>query len=613
MMDISQNDRLIRIAGPLDENAFVVLSFGGIEEISGLFRFTLELASDRNDITFDALAGKNVTVGIKSSDNTERYFNGLLVAFSPVEIAEQEGFSRYRAIMQPALWLLTQCHDCRIFQDKSVPDVLRQILDPTVLAAKGIKVKIDYRLDLAGSYNPQEYCVQYNESDFDFIARICENEGIHYYFKHENGRHILVFCDTADKHEPHAAGQKETVAFQKTLGANLDRETITALSEHIKLSVGKYTARDYNFAIPNSDLTVTRSTGNGLTAGHGERYEYPGGYEKTDSRGQTLARIRMEESDAQIHALHGRGNCRGFMAGCRFTLGEHPSNALNGQNYVLTRVRHEAKQDLATGAASGDFYFNIFACIPQQIPYRPRRKTDKPVIASSQTAIVTGPAAEEIHTDKHGRVKVKFFWDRRSDEKKDGNMSCWIRVSQNWAGGKWGAMHIPRVGQEVIVNFLDGDPNRPIITGRVYHGNNLPPYNLPAEKTKSTIMSSSSKNGGNSNEIRFEDLKGEEEFYTHAAKDQNEVVENDLTTTVKANQAIEVQDNRGIRVVAGNETLTIDSGGREVMVKSSEKHTNGADFRHKVSGNYTLRVNGDITIDASGTVSISGAKIILNG
>ena len=235
-------------------------------------------------------------------------------------------------------------------------------------------------------------------------------------------------------------------------------------------------------------------------------------------------------------------------------------------------------------------------------------------MASSQTAIVTGPAAEEIHTDEHGRVKVRFHWDRRSDEKGDGNMSCWMRVSQNWAGGKWGAMHIPRVGQEVIVNFLDGDPDRPIITGRVYHGRNKPPYDLPAEKTKSTIMSNSTINGGgNFNEIRFEDLKDAEEFFTHAARDQNEVVENNMSTEVKADQQITVEKNRAVTVSSGNESVTINSGGRSVSVHSDEDHTNAADFKHKVSGGYTLKVNGNITIDASGIVSISGAKVILNG
>ncbi|MGD9007981.1 MAG: type VI secretion system tip protein TssI/VgrG [Desulfobacteraceae bacterium] len=613
-MAISQNDRLIRIATPLGENTFIALSFAGMEEISELFDFKVELASERSDITFDQLAGKNVTVGIKSSDGTQRYFNGLIVAFSPAVVSENDGYSKYSAVIRPALWMLTQCYDCRIFQNKSVPDIIKAVLDQGSLGPKGVNGKIDYRLELTGSYEAHEYRAQYNESDHNFISRLCEEEGIFYFFEHENGKHTVVFADAAQKHKPHLNGNKETVEFQRTLGANLDKEVITAFAQHKKLSTGKYTARDYNFTIPDTDMTVTTDTSQNSPVGQGERYEYPGGYEKSAGPGETLAKIRMEADDVRTHTLQGRSNCRGFAAGFKFALQKHPLKALNGKYYVFTKVHHGAKQDFTTGGSGGDSYDNYFFCIPHEVPFRAQRNADKPLIVSSQTAIVTGPQAEEIHTDEHGRVKVKFFWDRRTDAKKDGNMSCWIRVSQNWAGGKWGAMHIPRVGQEVIVNFLDGNPDRPIITGRVYHGLNKPPYDLPAQKTKSTVMSNSTKNGnGNSNEIRFEDLKGSEEFFTHAAKDQNEVVENNMTTEVKANQSITIEKNRSITVTGGNETLAVESGGRTVTVKSNENHTNSANFAHNVSSNYTLKVNGNITIDASGIVKISGAKLILNG
>ena len=287
---------------------------------------------------------------------------------------------------------------------------------------------------------------------------------------------------------------------------------------------------------------------------------------------------------------------------------------MNSKEYVFIKVRHEARQAFTSHAEGEDLYKNIFTCIPSQTPFRPQRKTAKPMIVSSQTAIVTGPEAEEIHTDKHGRIKVKFHWDRRKDNKKDGNLSCWIRVSQGWAGARWGAMQIPRVGHEVLVNFLDGDPDRPIITGCVYHGLNRPPYDLPAEKTKSTIKSDSTqKGGGNFNEIRFEDFKGKEEFFTHAAKDQNQVVKNDLSTEVKRNQLVKVEQNRAVTVTSGNEIATVQRGMRDVSVKSNEKHTNSANFEHNVSGHYTLKVNGNITISASGRVTINGAKIILNG
>lgn len=613
-MALSQDNRLVRIATPLGEGALVVLSFSGIEGMSSDFSFTMQLASERNDITFEQLAGQNVTVGLRSSDGTERFINGIIVGFTAMETSVKDSLSLYHAVMAPAFWLLKSCVDCRIFQDKTTPEIISEVLGNGSLTTKGVKPAIEHRLELNGAYPQKEFCVQYNESDFDFINRLCEHEGIFYYFEHENKKHTLVFADKAEVHKPYVGGADKQVRFQGTVGGHLEKEVILALQPSNRLISNRYMARDYNFTVPNNDMTVKKGTQVAKPKGQGEIYEYPGGYIATGGEGNTLAQVRMEAEDALAMTLQGRGGCRKFVPGYKFSLADYPVKAMNGKEYLLTRVRHEARQDFSTGGAEGDSYFNMFSCIPNEVPYRARRKTRKPVIVSSQTAIVTGPEAEEIHTDEHGRVKVKFHWDRRTDEKSDGNMSCWMRVSQNWAGAKWGAMNIPRVGQEVIVNFLDGDPDRPIITGRVYHGLNKPPYSLPAEKTKSTIKSSSTKEGeGNFNEIRFEDLKGSEEYFTHAAKDQNEVVENDMSTEVKRHQKIKVEQNRSLTVASGNEKIAVSSGTRDVSVKSDEKHTNSANFDHGVSGNYTLKVNGNITIDASGTVTITGAKIVLNG
>jgi type VI secretion system secreted protein VgrG len=516
--------------------------------------------------------------------------------------------------MVPAPWVLRECIDCRLFQDKTVPDILKEVLAKGALDAKGVVQTIDFRMELNGAFPQKELCVQYNESDYDFVNRLCEAEGIFYFFEHANKKHTLVFANHPPAHKPIAAGHGSALRFQGTMGANMDQECIQTLQVHNRLATGKYSARDYNFLNPNNDTTVKKSTAVVKPKSEGEIYEYPGGYAASGGEGARVAMIRMEANDAQTCNIQGRSNCRALAAGFKFTLKEHPIPALNGKEYLLTQVRHDAKQEITTGASTGDTYFNIFFGLPHATPFRPQRKTAKPAIVSSQTAIVTGPKAEEIHTDEHGRVKIKFHWDRRTDTKQDGNMSCWIRVSQNWAGAKWGAMFLPRVGHEVIVNFLDGDPDRPIVTGRVYHGLNLPPYDLPGDKTKSTLKSNSTKQGGgNSNEIRFEDLKGAEEFFTHAAKDQNEVVENDMSTEVKRHQTIKVEQNRSLTVASGNDTVAIQSGTREVSVQSNEKHINSANFDQKVSANYTLKVNGNITIDASGLVTITGAKIILNG
>ncbi|MFZ1983693.1 MAG: type VI secretion system tip protein VgrG, partial [Desulfatitalea sp.] len=540
-MGISQHDRLMRIATPLGEDAFVMLAFSGDEAVSELFNFKLQLASERKDIAFEQLAGQNVTVAIRSSDGAQRYFNGIIVAFAPDRTSDQEGCYAYRAVMAPATWMLQQCHDCRLFQNKSVPDIIKQVLDPSGFKAKKVKGAIDYRLALSAAYPQKELCVQYNESDFAFIRRLCEDEGIYFFFEHENGKHTLVFADASGAHKPCAPGPKQKVRFQNTLGGTSDQEGIVDWTPARQLGAAKYVARDYNFMMPINDMTVEKSSRYASPQSQGEQYEYPGGYDKSSDPGQRLAMIRIQAADVRAGTIKGAANVRALTPGYTFVLTDHPLAAMNGQTYLLTHVGHKARQQLTSGLSDGDSYDNQFACIPLDVPYRPERKTAKPVIAGNQTAIVTGPQGEEIHTDAYGRVKVKFHWDRRQDERRDGDMSCWMRVSQTWAGAKYGGLHIPRVGHEVIVSFLEGDPDRPMVTGRVYNARNKPPCELPVNKTQSTIKSASSKNSGNSNEIRFEDLAGSEEFFTHAAKDRNEIIENDMRTEVKNNQAIEVK------------------------------------------------------------------------
>ena len=608
-MALSQQDRLIRIN---DEN-FIVLSFSGDEAISSPFSFELLLATESNQITFDQLAGKNVTVSLHAGTAVQRYFNGMIVEFEPSDISKtDEKYSTYRALLTPNLWALKHCIDSRIFQEQTTPQIIEKVLNSGTLAAKNIKNVIDFRMDIVGSYPPRAYCVQYNESDLAFINRLCQDEGLFYYFEHTEKNHTLVFCNDSKRQPPFPGGAPATVTFHDLGGGTTDEEVITSLRATNKLNTGKYVTQDFNFTVPENDLMVTQVSEAQPVKGIGEHYEYPGGYEKAEGRGKALATVRRQAMDAHAVMLRGRGNSRGFMPGTKFGLKEHPLEFLNGKAYLLLKVRHEARQNFASGAGAGDSYFNVFTALPIDTVFRPERQTPKPVIAGSQTAIVKGPKGEEIYTDPYGRVKVKFHWDRNPDQKTDENLTCWIRVSQVWAGANYGAVYTPRVGQEVIINFLEGDPDRPIIAGRVYNGVNHPPFDPKVEKTKSTLKSNSSKNGeSNNNEILFEDLTGREQFHTHAAKDRSEVVENDKTTEVKNNQKLTVQKNRSL-IVVGNETVAVRSGQRKVSVGAHETHTNQANYQHTVSGNYTLRVNGNITIDASGTVTLIGAKVIIN-
>ncbi|MBR9981352.1 MAG: type VI secretion system tip protein VgrG, partial [Desulfatitalea sp.] len=430
-MTLLQTDRLIRIATALGDDAFVVRSFAGTEKISGLFSFDLMLASERADITFEQLAGKNVTVSIGSSDGDQRFFNGIITAFAPGQSATKEGFSKYTATLRPAAWLLTRCVDCRVFQDKSVPEIVRQVLETA--GEKGIGARIEFRMALAGSYDPRPICIQFNETDLAFIERLCAAEGIFYFFEHVNGGHTLVFADNPEAHKPHAGGDKQSVPFQNATGGVADQESVCYLQPDNKLMSGKYMARDYNFTIPDVDMTVSCSTQNRQPTSPGFIYEYPGDYTKPSGRAEALAAARIGAEDARMHTFSGRSNCRGFAAGTSFTLKDHPIKTIDNTTYVLTRVRHDARQHWTSGSDE-DRYGNQFVCLSRAIAFRPPRNHPKPMIGGSQVAIVTGPKEEEIHTDKYGRVKVRFFWDRRSDQHGDGNMSCWIRVSQAWAG-----------------------------------------------------------------------------------------------------------------------------------------------------------------------------------
>lgn len=614
-MPIKQTDRLIRIDTPLDPDTFVVLSFSGKEQISELFGYELQLASKKNDIRFDQLAGKNVTVSIHACDATQRYFNGIIVEFSPSVISEQDDYCVYSALMLPAVWTLKQCYDCRIFQNKTVPDIIREVLSPPVLSAKQVQQTIAHRMELSGAYLPREYCVQYNESDFDFIARLCEEEGICYFFDHQDGQHTLIFADSPDKHPP-CAGQTG-ISFQRTLGGVLEKDVISSLQQNNKLASAQFVARDFNFKIPHNDLTVQQTAMQNNAHDVGERYEYPGGYKKTHDQGQNIVVVRIQERDARVSTILGKSNCRKFTAGFRFTLEKYPITSMNGKDYLLLSLGHKASQGFGTGG-HGDKYENQFVCMAHQTPFRPPRKTPKPVISGVQTAMVTGPAGEEIHTDEHGRVKVQFHWDRLGN--KDDHSSCWIRVSQGWAGSSWGGIYIPRIGQEVIVDFLEGNPDEPIITGRVYNGANMSPYPLPAEKTKSTLISSSTPGGNGSNELRFEDKAGNEEIYLHGQKDWNIAIENDKSETIGNNETIDVGVNRTKSVgtdqkesIGRNKTIQVGKYHHETIGRQMTIHV-GPGYTMKIGQNVKASITGNQRMTTGGntnTTSGSTAETVI--
>ncbi len=569
-MSYTQDDRFIGLQTPLGKDVLLLEGFRGQEGISRLFHFDLDLLSENRDIEFKNIIGQRVAIRVMTYSGSSRYINGVVSRFS------QGGFdalfARYRMEVVPWLWFLTRHADCRIFQKMTIPQIIEKVFHD-----RGFS---DFKNSLTANYEKREYCVQYRETDFQFVSRLMEEYGIFYFFEHEETKHTLVLADSASACRNCPGGH---VARYNLAGGGLDSDDVV---DHfvatLDLRSGKYAMADYNFETPSTDLlandpTVMEYAGNSKL----EIYDYPGKY-LTKSEGTSLAKIRMQEQEAAVKTSRGKGDCRTFVSGSKFELRDHPVDRMNG-SYLLTEVVHAAS--VGAGYTTGDMgagtYANEFSCIPGDVSFRPPRVTPRPLIAGPQPAVVVGKSGEEIWVDKYGRVMVQFFWDRLG--KKDENSSCWIRVSQAWAGKNWGAMWIPRIGQEVIVEFLEGDPDRPIITGR--NAEQEVPYQLPDHGTRSTLLSRSSQEGGsaNFNEIRFEDKKGSEQMFMNAERD------------------MDVRVEQISREFVGKDRHLIVKGDQKEKVEGALHSQVGTSFNQKVGASMSLQV-AEALNEKTGTV-----------
>jgi type VI secretion system secreted protein VgrG len=551
----------LKVTTPLGPNKLLLKSFSGEEQISGLFHFLLEMVSEDQKLDFSSIVGENVTVTLVLNDGGKHYINGVVGRF----MQEDSGvrFTTYYAEIHPWLWLLTKTRDCRIFQNQTAPQIIKSIFQDLGFT--------DYKDDLKGTYQSLDYCVQYDESAFNFVSRLMEDAGIFYFFEHAEDKHTLVLADDSDAHK--SCPGLEAARYQQSSVQYTNDHVITRCTIEEQVVTGIYAHDDFNFETPSTDLKVQ-------VKGQGSKmriYEYPGGFlNKGD--GEKRANIRLEACEHPAKTLRGEGYVRAFTAGYKFDLKNHYRADAN-KTYVLRWVSHAATQES---------YHNSFEAFPVDVPFRPQRATPKPTIVGTQTAIVVGKSGEEIWTDKYGRVKVQFHWDQQG--KNDENSSCWIRVDYGWAGKGWGGIFLPRINQEVIVSYLEGDPDRPLITGAVYNAQQVVPYTLPDEQTKSTVKSNTSKGGQGFNEIRFEDKKESEQMYFHAQKDQLIKVLNDRAKEIDRNEKSTIKGTRD-QTVTGNET-----------------HTDEANFTHKVTGNYDLKVTGNLTIDVTGSVTFKSAQ-----
>jgi type VI secretion system secreted protein VgrG len=603
------------IKTPLGEE-LLLLSMSGSERLGRLFHYELELLSKNNQISFEDIIGQTVTITLKLPDGSQRYFNGLVSQFS--QVGTKGNYVLYKAVLKPWFWFLTRTADCRIFQEMKVPDIIKQVFRDLGYT--------DFEDSLSGTYKDWTYCVQYRETDFNFVSRLMEHEGIYYYFKHQDGKHILVLSDSVSAHQT-APGYEEIPYYPPQDQVHRERDHIVDWILTKEAQTGVVALNDYDFEKPKSSLMTSSSIIESHSIADYEVYDYPGAYVK-HSDGDNYAQVRIQELNSQFATARGRANTRGLSTGNLFKLTNFSREDQNKEyliESVTYEIRSEGYETEGSTGAEETFWCN-FTAVDSQAHYRAARLTPKPTVQGPQTAVVVGPSSEEIYTDKYGRVKVQFHWDRYG--KMDENSSCWMRVNQVWAGKKWGAIHIPRIGQEVIVDFLEGDPDQPIITGRVYNADNMPPYTLPNNKTQSGIKSRSSKNGtpDNFNEIRFEDLKGQEQIYIHAEKNQDNVVENDETTNVGHDRTEEVGNDESIKIghdrmeeVENDETITIGRD-RKRDVGRNETVQIGKDWSISVGKNTVLTSGDSITLKTgqssivmkkNGKIQIEGANILV--
>lgn len=580
----SQSHRELEFISPLGKDVLLLSQFNAKERLGRPFTINLTLRSTQENIDFEAMLGQNVSVRMDVSGSEERHFNGIVSKFAQGE--NSEGFATYHATLKPWLWLLKNTNDCRIFQEQSAVDIIESVLQDNDHG--------DYELRLGNDYRRREYTVQYNESDLNFISRLMEEEGIYYFFEHEEDSHKLILCDGYASHKMIPA--YEGIPYYPPDATTIRHEDIiNNWKLEGRVLSGSVVLNDYNFKLSQANIKNEYSDPAQHQQSGEEIYDYPGKY-TAQEEGRHYARIRQEALHASYSTVKGKSSAREFTAGGLMQMIKHPRDDQNTE-YLITEVKHNASLDAfgsTKGSGSGFQYKNKFKVIKSLTPYRSESQAKHPKITGSQHAHVVGPKGEEIYCDEFGRVKVQFPWDRYG--KSNEVSSCWIRVSQNWAGGNWGHMAIPRIGHEVIVEYMDANPDRPIIMGRTYHDKNKVPYPLPANKTRMTIKSQTHKGSGY-NELRFEDENDQEEVYIHAQKDQNNVVLHDETTKVFNDRTENIGNDETISI--GHDRIEIVGNDETINIGNDQRNTIGNDQTNTIVRNRISLIEKDEIIKIS--------------
>ncbi len=625
-----QNNRFALVTSPLGKDILLFNRMSGSEEMSRLFEYEVDLLVENKNLgsivsagfPINKVLGQAMTVALTLPSGDKRYYQGLVTQFRHHGALEDHFL--YRAVLRPWLWFLTRTSNCRIFQDLSVPDIIKKIFEDNGFS--------DFKIELTQTYSPRKYCVQYRESDFNFVSRLMECEGIFYFFKHEQNKHTLVIADSVNAYQI-IDGYTTIPYFPPDNSGQRKVDHIFAWHTDHTVQPGAYVLNDYDFKKPKSNLLTKSTEIKPHSYAEGEIYDYPGNYFDSPA-GESYANIRLDELQTDYEVIQGAGNAMGLTAGMIFTLKDHYIAPENTKHIIVSTHFVIESNQYRSGSFAEAHYQCDFTAIRSTQQFRPRRLTPVPFVQGPQTATVVGKQGEEIWTDKYGRVKVQFHWDREG--KMNENSSCWIRVAYPIAGKNWGWLSLPRISQEVVVSFLEGNPDRPLITGSVYNDGQMPPYALPADQTQSGIKSRSSKGGfdSNFNEIRFEDKKGKEQVFIHAERNQdvrvkkdafewigNErhlIVKKDLFEQVDGDKHSTVKGDRNEKITG---TLSIKAD-QDMQEKVGMKHAldAGQEIHLKAGMNVVIEAGMSITLKAGGGfivvgpagVTISGTPVLIN-
>lgn len=576
-----------------------LLSMSGTEGLSRPFEYQVEILCDKGDLDLPKFLGKSMTVEVEQPVGGKRHFNGLVSRF--VQSGRRtKHYYHYQATLRPWFWFLSRTQDCKIFQEKTVVQIVEEVFGDHTSVAK-------FKKSLRASYTPWTYCVQYRESDMNFVARMLEQEGIYYYFEHTENGHEMVLCDGISAHS--AVSKYATIPFEASWNEREDiTECIKSWGSAVQVLPTKAVLADYDFERPARPLSQDSTVSRSHELNSYEVFDYPGEY-TTDGDGAAYAKIRAQEQQAGFQTINGNTDSRGLTCGHTFKVAGLPNRPQDTEYLTLsTSIYLEEGVQIGGEDAGSAQYSCDFQVMPTTDVFRAPRTTPKPMVHGPQTAKVVGPSGSHIHTDKYGRIKVQFPWDRLG--KNDDKSSCWVRVSQPWAGKGFGAISIPRIGDEVVVSFLEGDPDQPLITGRVYNAEFMPPYALPANSSMTGILTRSmgSTTATDANELRFEDKPGSEYIWLQAQKDFHREVENNDYDTVKNDQFITLAGNRQESI---GKDVHLAVAGKVNQDYGSDHHVSvGGDFLHDAGGVIHLKSGGEFTLDSGAAGGMNFAQAL---